>query len=92
MWLCDPSTDPAPVCLTYYFRDPSNPLTPHYPVLFSKIKLYEAIIIFFLEGGEKKAAEFLMVMYVNLMTVSLLSQFCKIGNEFCVVLDKWKID
>lgn len=31
-------------------------------------------------------------MYVNLLTVSFPSQFYKLGNEFCVVPDKWKMD
>lgn len=34
---------------------------------------------------------FLMVMYVNPVAVSFLSQLYKIGNECCVVLEKWKI-
>lgn len=33
-----------------------------------------------------------MIMCVNLMTVSSQSQLYKIGNEFFVVLDKWKMD
>lgn len=50
------------------------------------MELYKVIFIFF--RGEKILAEFLMIMYVNLVTVSFPSQFYKIGNEFCVVLDK----
>lgn len=46
---------------------------------------------FFFWGGGN-AAKFLMIMYLNLMTVSFLSQFYKIGDEFCVVLDKSKMD
>lgn len=33
-----------------------------------------------------------MIMYVNLVTASFPSQFYKIGNEFYVVLNKWKAD
>lgn len=73
-----------------YFWNPSNPPTPHYPLLFSEMEPYKVIFLFL--EGKKKLAEFLMIMYVNLVTATFPSQFYKIGNEFYVVLNKWKAD
>lgn len=77
----------ALVCLTHCFWNPPKPSVPHYPVLISKRKPCRETFL-----RRRKAPEFLMIMCVNLMTVSSQSQLYKIGNEFFVVLDKWKMD